>query len=65
MIAPATSRLSRVMAGVAYRLNGRVDTHVNGIAVTERRAAITRWFYRQRMVAELQRTQRPWLLLAR
>ena len=63
VIAPATSRLSRVMAGVSYRLNGRIDTHVNGITATNGAPAITRWFYRQRMVAELQRTQRPWLLL--
>lgn len=63
VIAPATSRLSRVVPGVSYRLNGRVDTHVNNIATANEVPVITRWFYRQRMVAELQRTQRPWMML--
>jgi len=48
--------------GVAHRLGGRIDTHVNGINTTNE-LAVTRWFYRQRMEAVLTRTQRPWLLL--
>ncbi len=62
VIAPHTSRLARVLAGVAHRLNGRIDTHVNGID-TSNGLAVTRWFYRQRMEGVLTRTQRPWLLL--
>lgn len=63
VIASATSRLARVVAGVSYRLGGRVDTHVNSITAVNDAPVITRWFYRQRMVAELQRAQRPWLML--
>jgi electron transfer flavoprotein alpha subunit len=59
VIAPATSRWSRALPGVAYRLGGRVDTHATGIS--ER--GVTRWFYRQRMEAVLTRSQRPWVVL--
>ena len=54
--------MSRVMPGVTHRLAGRVDTHVNGIRVEDSRPVITRWFYRQRMVADVNRAQRPWIL---
>jgi electron transfer flavoprotein alpha subunit len=63
VVAPATSRWNRVLAGVAQRLGGCVDTHVTGLAVTEGAIAINRWYYRQRMEATLQRTQRPWFIL--
>lgn len=63
VVTPGTSRMSRIMAGVAYRLNGRVDTHVNAAKVEAGKPVVTRWFYRQRMVADLQRTQRPWVLV--
>ena len=63
VIAPATSRLARVLPGVAHRVGGRVDTHITGIAVTEGAPVATRWFYRQRIEASLQRTVRPWLML--
>ena len=33
VIAPATSRWSRALPGVAFRLNGRIDTHAAGIAI--------------------------------
>ena len=59
---PATSRWNRVLAGVAHRLGGRVDTHVTGVAASAGAIAITRWYYRQRMEAVLQRVQRPWLI---
>ncbi len=62
VVSPGTSRVARVLAGVSHRLGGRVDTHVNSIQVEGGGLRITRWFYRQRMVAELGRTQRPWLL---
>ena len=63
IITPGTSRMSRIMAGVTHRLAGRVDTHVNGIKVDAGRPVITRWFYRQRMVADVNRAQRPWVLV--
>jgi electron transfer flavoprotein alpha subunit len=60
VIAPHTSRFARCMAGVAQRLGGRIDTHVTAIAEGPR---IIRWYYRQRMEAVLERTQRPWIVL--
>ena len=63
VIAPATARWNRVLAGVAQRLNGRVETHVTGLSVENGAVSVSRWYYRQRMEAVLQRTQRPWFLL--
>jgi len=63
VIAPATSRWNRVVAGVAARLNGRVETHVTGLRAENCAVSVTRWYYRQRMEAVLSRAQRPWLLL--
>jgi electron transfer flavoprotein alpha subunit len=62
VIAPATSRLNRVVAGVAQRLGGRVDAHVTGIGAANGTVSANRWYYRQRMEAVLQRKQRPWFL---
>ena len=63
IITAATSRSSRVMAGVTHRVGGCVDTHVTGIAADSGSVTLTRWFYRQRIEASLTRTQRPWILL--
>ena len=63
IVAPATSRWNRVLAGVAQRLGGRADTHVTGVSVTGDKVTVNRWYYRQRMEAALQRTQRPWFIL--
>ncbi len=63
VIAPATSRWTRVLAGVAARLNGRVETHVTGLRAENCAVSVTRWYYRQRMEAVLSRAQRPWFLL--
>jgi electron transfer flavoprotein alpha subunit len=63
VVAPATSRLNRVLAGVAQRLGGRADTHVTGAATANGAVTANRWYYRQRMEAVLQRKQRPWFLL--
>jgi len=63
VIAPATSRWNRVLAGVAQRLGGHVDTHVTGVSDTNGRPAISRWYYRQRMEATLTRSKRPWFIL--
>jgi len=58
VIVPATSRMNRIVAGVAHRCGGRADTHVTGIAAT----SITRWYYRQRMEAAQSRAHRPWFI---
>ena len=63
VLAPSTSRWSRALPGVAFRLGGRVDTHATGLAVQDGAPAVTRWFYRQRMEAVLTRQQRPWMVL--
>jgi len=63
IVAPAVSRWSRVLPGVAQRLSGRADTHVTGVSVGNGALSIARWYYRQRMEAVLQRKQRPWFIL--
>ena len=63
VVAPATPRWNRVMAGAAQRLGGRVDTHVTGLSTENGAVSVSRWYYRQRMEALLSRTQRPWFLL--
>ena len=62
VIAPATSRMARVAAGVAQRLGGRIDTHVTQLA-SEGGVAISRWYYKQRIEATQRRRERPWVLL--
>ncbi|MFH1964542.1 MAG: electron transfer flavoprotein subunit alpha [Acidobacteriota bacterium] len=61
VIAAGTSRWNRVLSGVAFRLGGRVDTHVIGIS-EEEDLSVNRWFYRQRIRAAVSRTERPWIL---
>jgi electron transfer flavoprotein alpha subunit len=63
VIAPSTSRMQRIMAGVAQRLNGCVDAHITGIETTGESISVKRWFYRQRLEAVIQRDSRPWFLL--
>lgn len=62
VVAPATSRFSRVLAGVAQRLNGRIDTQATGIAVSGGKPTVSRWYYRQRIETTLSRPQRPWVI---
>ena len=62
LLAPATSRVNRILPAVAHRLHGREDTHITGLAAAEGQVTATRWFYRQRMEATLRRAQRPWCL---
>lgn len=62
ILAPASSRFTRVAAGVAHRLGGFIDTHITSIAGAETVEA-TRWFYRQRVESVLTRDARPWFLL--
>jgi electron transfer flavoprotein alpha subunit len=44
-------------------VEGRIDTHVTGIEVEGGSPQIERWYYRQRMVANLTREERPWFML--
>jgi electron transfer flavoprotein alpha subunit len=62
VLAPGSSRFTRIMAGVAHRLSGFIDTHITGLSGTENVEA-SRWFYRQRIEAVLSRSARPWFLL--
>lgn len=62
VLACGTSRFSRVMAGVAHRLGGKIDTHITSVTPNNGVTA-GRWFYRQRVEAVLQRSARPWFLL--
>lgn len=64
VVAPASSRTNRCLAGAAQRLGGRVDTHATSIAATpDGKISLTRWYYRQRMEGVLTRTTRPWIVL--
>ena len=63
VVAPGTSRMARVLPGVAQRLGGRADTHVTGLDGSGGAPAINRWYYRQRMEAQTLRIQRPWVIL--
>ncbi|MHC1700014.1 MAG: electron transfer flavoprotein subunit alpha/FixB family protein [Humidesulfovibrio sp.] len=62
IVMPATSRASRVAAGVAMRLGAAVDTRLTGLEVADGKVVATRWFYRQRMVGAIERDARPWLV---
>lgn len=62
VVAAGTSRFARVLPGVACRLGGRVDTHVTGLETAGASPTIVRWFYRQRMMAKMSRSQRPWVI---
>jgi len=62
VVAPATARFNRVIPGVAQRLSGQIDTHVGGFIVNGAELRVQRGFYRQRMIATLTRSARPWFL---
>lgn len=62
VLAAATSRWSRVLSGVSYRLGGKVDTHVTGLSTEGGVIEIERWYYRQRMAARIRRSERPWFM---
>ena len=63
ILAPATSRFMRVLAGVAHRLNACVDTHVSSLELLNGELCATRWFYRQRIEGVIRRDARPWIVL--
>ncbi|MFW5734076.1 MAG: electron transfer flavoprotein subunit alpha/FixB family protein [Oceanidesulfovibrio sp.] len=62
VLAPATSRVSRFLPGVAHRLGGAADTYCTAISVDDGAPVVTRWYYRQRMKAIVTREQKPWLV---
>ncbi len=62
IVAPTTSRISRSLPGVVQRMGGRIETHVSGLETIDGTLRVQRWYYRQRMVATLSRTQRPWFV---
>ena len=62
VLAPGSSRFTRIMAGVAHRVGGFVDTHITALSGSETVEA-SRWFYRQRIEAVISRSARPWFLL--
>ena len=63
VMAPAVSRWARALPGVAFRIRGRIDTHVTSVAQTDAGVSVSRWYYRQRMEAVVRRTTRPWIIL--
>lgn len=63
VVAPGTPRFSRIMAGVALRLEGRIDTHLTSLDVEGGKLTAKRWLYKQRLEAVIQRSSRPWFLL--
>ncbi len=63
VVAPATPRFCRALPGAAARLDGRIETQVTALSAEGDAVRAERWFYRQRMVAKLSRSQRPWFLL--
>jgi electron transfer flavoprotein alpha subunit len=62
VVATQTSRLARVLPGVAQRVGGHIDTHVTGVVVKDGAVALNRWYYRQRMEATVTRAARPWII---
>jgi electron transfer flavoprotein alpha subunit len=62
ILAPHSSRFARVMAGVAHRLGGVIDTHIAALAGSDAIEA-SRSFYRQRIESVITRSARPWFLL--
>ncbi|RPI02603.1 MAG: electron transfer flavoprotein subunit alpha [Calditrichaeota bacterium] len=59
VVAPGDSRMMRFLSGVAARLNGKVDAHITSITAGAE-ISLNRWYYRQRMQAEIKRSARPW-----
>ena len=62
VIAPGTSRFMRILAGVAHRMKGQLDTHLTSLELVDGILTARRWFYRQRLEAVIQRSARPWFL---
>jgi electron transfer flavoprotein alpha subunit len=62
IVVAGTSRWMRVAAGVAQRLQGRVDSHVTRMAADSGPVSVSRWYYRQRIEGVTSRSERPWII---
>ncbi len=62
ILAAGTSRWMRVLAGVAERLGGCIDTHITRVVAESGTVSIARWYYRQRIEGVTSRTARPWFM---
>ncbi|MDZ7721562.1 MAG: electron transfer flavoprotein subunit alpha [candidate division KSB1 bacterium] len=62
IVAGHTPRTARIQGGLAARLDGVVDTHVSGLNADADAISATRWFYRQRIKADVKRANRPWII---
>lgn len=62
VIAPDSVRTNRILAGVAFRLDGICDTHITAFEKEDDNLVLSRWHYRQRILAHIKRNQRPWFL---
>jgi len=63
VLACSTTRMTRVLAAVACRCKGAIDTHITGASVNGGQLSVQRWYYRQRIQAEQCRSKRPWFML--
>jgi len=63
ILAAADSRWNRAMPGAATRCGGCIDTHVTSLVAGATGPVATRWYYRQRMEAQLTRSKLPWFVL--
>ncbi|HXB97051.1 MAG TPA: electron transfer flavoprotein subunit alpha [bacterium] len=62
VLAPSSSRVQRVAAGLAQRLGGVLDTHATELLAEDGAVALRRWYYRQRLLAKQSRAKRPWVI---
>ena len=62
VICGSSSRFNRVLPGVASRLGGYADLQATAIGQSEGKPSIGRWYYRQRIRAQLVREQLPWFI---
>lgn len=63
VLAPQTPRWSRALPGLAQRIGAKIDTHVTALSAAAGALTVNRWYYRQRMEAQLKRDARPWIIL--
>ncbi len=64
VVSSGTSRVNRVLPGVAQRLEGRIDTHICELNSENSTLIVNRWYYRQRMNVAMTRLHRPWFILS-
>jgi len=62
VLAPATTRVERCIAGACQRVGGKIDTRISGFSIEDGQLSVKRWFYRQRIEGTLTRKARPWFL---